>query len=114
MLVLDMNKMHACFQTRRQFLTSAGATAALLSAGRLSDVSAALPYGPILLEARPGTANLLETAETETAIWGYDGGVPGPVLRAKQGGEVWVRLKNNLSQPTTIHWHGIRIDNAMD
>jgi len=114
MLVLDMDMMHARFQTRRQFLASAGASAVLVSAGALSDVSAALPGGPIVLEARPGTANLLGTAEAETAIWGYRGVVPGPVLRAKQGGEVWVQLKNRLTQPTTIHWHGIRIDNAMD
>ncbi len=67
-----------------------------------------------MLEARPGTAQLLETANTKTAIWGYGGGVPGPVLRIKRGGELWVRLQNRLSQPTTIHWHGIRIDNAMD
>jgi FtsP/CotA-like multicopper oxidase with cupredoxin domain len=40
--------------------------------------------------------------------------VPGPVLRVKQGDEVWLRLNNNLPQSTTIHWHGIRIDNAMD
>ncbi|MGI9382012.1 MAG: multicopper oxidase family protein, partial [Methyloligellaceae bacterium] len=32
----------------------------------------------------------------------------------KRGAEVWVRLKNQLPQPTTIHWHGIRIVNAMD
>ena len=37
-----------------------------------------------------------------------------PVIRARQGSEVWVRLKNSLPQPTTIHWHGIRIENAMD
>lgn len=67
-----------------------------------------------MLEARPGKANLLETSDAATAIWGYDGRVPGPVLRARQGDEVWVRFTNRLDQPTTIHWHGIRIDNAMD
>jgi len=32
----------------------------------------------------------------------------------RQGETVRVRLENDLPQPTTIHWHGIRIDNAMD
>ncbi|MGI9385086.1 MAG: multicopper oxidase domain-containing protein, partial [Methyloligellaceae bacterium] len=69
---------------------------------------------PILLEARPGKALLQEAGKAETPIWGYGGRVPGPVIRVKRGAEVWVRLKNQLPQPTTIHWHGIRIVNAMD
>ncbi len=105
--------MSSIHPTRRQFL-AASASAATLSVSGVSRVSAALSGGPILLEARPGKANLLETSDAETAIWGYDGRVPGPVLRARQGGEVWVRFRNKLSQPTTIHWHGIRIANAMD
>ena len=40
--------------------------------------------------------------------------LPGPMIRVKRGEKVRVRLKNGLKQPTTIHWHGIRIDNAMD
>ncbi len=105
--------MHIIRPTRRQFL-AASASAAALSVGGILPVSAALAGGPILLEARPGTANLLETSDADTPIWGYDGRVPGPVLRARQGGEIWVRFRNGLSQPTTIHWHGIRIANAMD
>jgi len=50
----------------------------------------------------------------ETAIWGYDGLVPGPELRVKQGARVAVDFVNGLAQPSTIHWHGIRIANAMD
>lgn len=69
---------------------------------------------PILLEARPGRTQLLQAGKPETPIWGYGGGVPGPVIRVKRGGEVWVRLRNHLTQATTVHWHGIRIANAMD
>lgn len=70
--------------------------------------------GPMRLEARSGDIALLKAGAPRTPIWGYEGAAPGPVLRVKQGGEVWARLKNSLPQPTTVHWHGIRIANAMD
>lgn len=64
--------------------------------------------------ARPGKARLLDPEPHETEIWGYDGSVPGPLLRVRQGDEFVAELVNGLDQPTTIHWHGIRLDNAMD
>jgi FtsP/CotA-like multicopper oxidase with cupredoxin domain len=36
------------------------------------------------------------------------------VLRAKQGEEIFVRFRNSLPEPSSVHWHGIRILNAMD
>jgi FtsP/CotA-like multicopper oxidase with cupredoxin domain len=69
---------------------------------------------PLILEARPGTTRLLGADHPETAIWGYGGVSPGPVIRVRQGGEVQARLVNRIDEPTTIHWHGIRIDNRMD
>ena len=45
---------------------------------------------------------------------GYDGAVPGPVLRVKRGEELKVRLVNELATETAIHWHGVRVPNAMD
>jgi FtsP/CotA-like multicopper oxidase with cupredoxin domain len=47
-------------------------------------------------------------------VWAYDGQVPGPVLRVRLGERVRVELANDLPQPTTIHWHGVRVPNAMD
>jgi FtsP/CotA-like multicopper oxidase with cupredoxin domain len=67
-----------------------------------------------VLEAREGMLQLLPEPGVSTAVWGYDGQVPGPLLRYKTGEEVKVRLINQLSQPTAIHWHGVRIVNAMD
>ncbi len=46
--------------------------------------------------------------------WSYEGSAPGPLLRVKRGEEVAVRLVNELAEPTTIHWHGVRLPNAMD
>ncbi len=114
MVCAELEPMQTPHQTRRQFLTGASASGTLLLASRFSAAVAKIPGGPILLEAKLGSAQLLETVKNQTSIWGFDGTVPGPVIRVKQGGEVWVRLQNTLPQPTTIHWHGIRIDNAMD
>lgn len=47
-------------------------------------------------------------------VWAYNGTVPGPVLKVKLGEEVLVNFQNDLPQPTTIHWHGVRVPNAMD
>lgn len=99
--------------SRRIFLSgvSAGAFAGLMPsfAGR------ALAGTPAyVVEPKAGRAQLLDPGEPKTGIWGYDGHAPGPILRAKQGKPFWVKLRNGLMEPTTIHWHGIRIDNAMD
>lgn len=45
---------------------------------------------------------------------GFNNQVPGPVIRANKGDTVSVKLKNNLTEPTTIHWHGIRLSAPMD
>lgn len=102
-----------CF-SRRQFVSGAAATGLLFAGQSLFPYSAAARSGPLILEAAPGKAKLQDEVDAMTSIWGYGGAVPGPLIRVKRGGEVWVRLKNGLPQPTTIHWHGIRIDNAMD
>ena len=44
----------------------------------------------------------------------YSGARPGPTLRARVGDRVTVRLVNALDVPTTIHWHGVGVPNAMD
>jgi FtsP/CotA-like multicopper oxidase with cupredoxin domain len=47
----------------------------------------------------------------DTKIWGYDGGVPGPMIRVPQGGRITREFVNDLPQGSSIHWHGIRIEN---
>jgi len=46
--------------------------------------------------------------------FGYDDTVPGPVLRVKQGEELHVQLINDLPEPTSVHWSGVRLSNIMD
>ena len=66
------------------------------------------------LTARTGSARLVPPDYAETPIWGYEGHVPGPIIRVRQGERVTRRFVNALPQASTVHWHGIRIDNAMD
>jgi Putative multicopper oxidases len=47
-------------------------------------------------------------------LWTYNGALPGPELRVKQGEVVQAELINALPEPTSIHWHGIRLSNGMD
>lgn len=51
---------------------------------------------------------------TETPVWNYNDQVPGPVIKAKQGTTITVNVLNELKEPTSVHWHGLRIDNKMD
>ena len=47
-------------------------------------------------------------------MFAFNGQYPGPLLQVGQGAEVTVELTNALDQPTTVHWHGVRLDNAND
>ncbi len=49
-----------------------------------------------------------------TQMWVYGDTAPGPTIRATQGARVVREVVNDLPQATTVHWHGIRLENAMD
>jgi FtsP/CotA-like multicopper oxidase with cupredoxin domain len=46
--------------------------------------------------------------------WGYNGRVHGPTIEAVEGDRVRVYVTNRLPAPTTVHWHGVFLDNGMD
>jgi len=64
------------------------------------------------LEARVEELAIAEG--TKTPAWTYNGSVPGPFIRAKVGDRMLIHFHNALPEPTTIHWHGLRIPAAMD
>ncbi len=66
----------------------------------------------IELRAYPEKLEILPGVLTE--MWTYDGSVPGPLLRAKRGDRLIVHFENELPEPTTIHWHGLRVPASMD
>jgi FtsP/CotA-like multicopper oxidase with cupredoxin domain len=46
--------------------------------------------------------------------WGYNGMIHGPTIEAVEGDRVRFYVTNKLPEPTTVHWHGIRLPNGMD
>ena len=52
--------------------------------------------------------------EKTIKAWGFNQTLPGPVIKAKKGDTVVVNVKNDLAQPTLIHWHGVRLAASMD
>ncbi|WP_119303672.1 multicopper oxidase family protein [Dongia deserti] len=100
--------------------TSSMSRRSVLLAGAGVALAAATPWRApadgvreIRLAAAPGRA-LLVGSDPQTDVLGYDGKVPGPTLRLKQGQPVRIIVENKLDQDTTVHWHGIRLPNAMD
>ncbi|WHY70552.1 multicopper oxidase family protein [Fictibacillus enclensis] len=45
--------------------------------------------------------------------WGYNGGTPGPTIVVNQDDKIRVEIKNNLKEPTSVHWHGLIVPNKM-
>lgn len=74
-----------------------------------------LPGGQVrefYLHTQPGAWEISEGFSIDA--WTYNGKVPGPELRVLEGDLVRVRVRNSLPVPTTIHWHGVELVNAMD
>ena len=53
-------------------------------------------------------------AGREYTMFGFNGSIPGPLLRVPQAAEVVVRFRNALPLPSTVHWHGLRLDHRHD
>ncbi|MCX8617470.1 multicopper oxidase family protein [Gilliamella sp. B2923] len=54
------------------------------------------------------------TPEITTEFWAYNGMIPGPKIEVFEGDHVKITVKNDLSQPTTVHWHGLLIPSDQD
>jgi FtsP/CotA-like multicopper oxidase with cupredoxin domain len=51
---------------------------------------------------------------TTVRMLGYNGSIPGPTLKVRQGSEVVVHVTNDGDLDATVHWHGLRLDNKYD
>ncbi|MGE7270161.1 multicopper oxidase family protein [Brevibacillus panacihumi] len=81
----------------------------------LPETDAIKPTGNVKeykLEAKPARWELVSGVQTDA--YTFNGTVPGPTIRAKEGDTIRVILKNSLSEETSIHWHGLHIPNNMD
>jgi suppressor of ftsI len=50
----------------------------------------------------------------EYLMYGYNDQYPGPFIRAERGSTVMIRVRNEIRFPTTVHWHGVRLDWRFD
>ncbi len=108
-----MSSISSVAISRRHFLAG---SAALVTAVRTQPSAQAAPPAAkhFALTATPGLWPLVGEGEAETAVWCYDNRVPGPEIRVRQGEPVRIVVENKLDEATTVHWHGIRLPNAMD
>jgi len=47
-------------------------------------------------------------------MYGFNGEVPGPLIRVPQNATITVRFHNRIDLPSAVHWHGVRLDNRYD
>lgn len=101
---------------RRQFLQAGIACAfAVLSRPVRADDPPPEHEGPTTtLRAGKARVPIVGDGYPSTEVWTYNGTEPGPILRVRQGTPFRVTAENGLAETTTVHWHGIRLPNAMD
>lgn len=114
---------------RRRFLKGSLATAALATLGPAATRNAwatpaerpSLPMpalidversGKLDLVAQQGSKAFVSGARSTTL--GYNGAYLGPIVRARRGQEVAVRLLNDLQEPLATHWHGLLVPGRVD
>lgn len=103
--------------SRRQFLAGGAAL------GVAGVTTLAVPYAKKLFSS-PKLNYVLKAQQSE---WGFHGHIPvaakifsyqknhpTPIIRMQQNQPFKALLQNSLAEPTSIHWHGIRLPNAMD
>lgn len=93
----------ATLAARLQPQTPAGIPTAMAPGGQVREFR--LETKPAKWEISPGIV---------TDAWSYNGQVPGPELRVREGDLVRIIVTNRLPAPTTIHWHGVDLNWKMD
>ncbi|MEJ2152301.1 MAG: multicopper oxidase domain-containing protein, partial [Gemmatimonadota bacterium] len=85
--------------------------------------AAALPMSqpPSVMRLGDGDSLLLIAAPVLHSIgdriftmYGFNGQIPGPLVAVSRDATIVIGFENRLGLPTTVHWHGVRLDNAYD
>src|ERR1700692_205099 len=90
----------------------AGGAMSAVALPRLGAAASAADVVDVTLTAAP--LSFRPTASVTFAGLAYNGHLPGPVLRVRRGQRLRVRYVNRTGEPSTIHWHGMILPNAMD
>ena len=107
--------------SRRQFVTGVAAGSAVLGLGVNSNSVYAKPFSNTAIPTLKGKTfdlsidylpvNFTGKERLATAI---NGSVPAPILRWKEGENITLRVRNNMSHDSSIHWHGVILPTEMD
>jgi len=101
--------------TRRFFLKSSAAVfAGAFTGSFVMHEANAVAFKEFHLRAGRSPITLVPAPAGATNAWCFNGSVPGPEIRVRQGERIRVNVKNGLNEETTVHWHGMRVPNAMD
>lgn len=93
------------------FLPGAGVDPATLAEARSSELTPLTDGDTLDLTA----ALLRRTIRgREFVMYGFNGQVPGPLIRVTRNATIVVRFHNRIDLPSTVHWHGVRLDNRSD
>ncbi len=103
------------FMPRRQFLAGLGAAGSFMALSRTGQA------GTITAGERPPLEMELHITRQKVHIAGrsgegycVNGHMLGPVLRWQEGREVRIHVHNHMDEPTSLHWHGIRLPSDQD
>jgi FtsP/CotA-like multicopper oxidase with cupredoxin domain len=100
----------AATPARAQTLAPAGWDAGV----KLDELADSNPDPGVVEIQLTATLGDVRIAGTTVKAWTYNGRVPGPLIRTKVGDRLIVHFKNELAEPTTVHWHGVRVPIEMD
>jgi FtsP/CotA-like multicopper oxidase with cupredoxin domain len=107
--------------TRRTFVTGAAAGSALLGLGLSSSSSFAAGSGRQAMPTLRGSTfdidighKMVNFTGRERPATTFNGSVPGPIIRWREGDRVTMRVTNNLAHDSSIHWHGMILEAHMD
>ena len=70
--------------------------------------------GTVEVNLRAGVARVMLKPGVTTEVFAYNGISPGPTLELNEGDRVIVHFRNDLKEPTTVHWHGIHLPASQD
>jgi FtsP/CotA-like multicopper oxidase with cupredoxin domain len=111
----EPNRIHPSSTTRRDFLSGIAGSAGLLFGQRNSACAAdAIPKGPADVTLRIAPVQLEVVPGHMIQTTGYNGVVPGPLIRFREGAAATVDIFNDTDAPEFVHWHGFEVGTDVD
>ena len=114
-MVLGLTSLVAVAAAAQSHMGAADArppAVALAAPSTLANVSLLPHTVEVSITAAPARLSLQPGVVTD--VFAYNGQIPGPTLEVREGDLVIIHFENKLSEPTTVHWHGLHIPSDQD